>query len=51
MAQTNYQFEKRKRELERKRKQEAKQQRKSERKNRGAAEAPAQPPPHGTDGS
>lgn len=44
MAHTNYQFEKRKRELDKKRKQEAKQQRKLERKNREAAEGPAQPP-------
>jgi hypothetical protein len=44
MAYVNYQFEKRKRDLERKQKQEAKRLRKLERKQRQAAEPPAQPP-------
>ena len=44
MAYVNYQFEKRKRDLERKQKQEAKRQRKLERKKQQAAEPPVQPP-------
>jgi len=44
MAHTNYQFERRKRDLEKKQKQEAKRQRKLERKKQQSAEAPAQPP-------
>ena len=46
MAFVNYQFEKRKRDLEKKQKQEAKRQRKLERKKQQgqAAEPPAQPP-------
>jgi hypothetical protein len=44
MAHVNYQFEKRKRDLEKKRKQEAKQQRKAERKKGPGAEASAQSP-------
>ena len=39
MAYVNYQFEKRKRDLEKKRKQEAKRQRKLERKKQQDAEA------------
>jgi len=39
MAQANYQFEKRKRDLEKKQKQEAKRQRKMERKKRQGTEA------------
>ncbi|MBI1992152.1 MAG: hypothetical protein HYS71_02805 [Candidatus Omnitrophica bacterium] len=44
MAYVNYQFEKRKRDLERKQKQEAKRQRKLERKKHQGAEPPAPPP-------
>ena len=44
MAYVNYQFEKRKRDLEKKQKQEAKRQRKLERKQRKALEPPAPPP-------
>ena len=44
MAYVNYQFEKRKRDLEKKHKQEAKRQRKAERKKRQGAEASGQPP-------
>ena len=46
MAFVNYQFEKRKRDLEKKQKQEAKRLRKLERKKQQdqAAEPPAQPP-------
>lgn len=44
MARVNYQFEKRKRDLERKQKQEAKRQRKLERKKAQAAEAQTPPP-------
>ena len=46
MAFVNYQFEKRKRDLERKQKQEAKRLRKLERKKQQeqVAEPPAQPP-------
>ena len=44
MARANYQFEKRKRDLEKKKKQEAKRQRKVERKKRQSTEATAQPP-------
>ena len=46
MAHVNYQFEKRKRDLEKEQKQEAKRQRKAERKNRQASETvvpPTQP--------
>jgi len=44
MAYVNYQFEKRKRDLERKQKQEAKRLRKLERKKQQSVEPPAQPP-------
>ena len=44
MARVNYQFEKRKRDLERKQKQEAKRLRKLERKKQQGVEPPAQPP-------
>ena len=44
MAFVNYQFEKRKRDLERKQKQEAKRLRKLERKKQQSVEPPAQPP-------
>ena len=44
MAQANYQFERRKRDLEKKQKQEAKRQRKLERKKRQDAEAAGQSP-------
>ena len=44
MAYVNYQFEKRKRDLERKQKQEAKRLRKLERKKHQGAEPPAPPP-------
>ena len=44
MARVNYQFEKRKRDLEKKQKQEAKRLRKAERKKRQDAELSAQPP-------
>jgi len=44
MAYVNYQFEKRKRDLEKKQKQEAKRQRKAERKKAQGAEPPAPPP-------
>ena len=44
MAFVNYQFEKRKRDLEKKQKQEAKRLRKLERKKQQAAEPPATPP-------
>ena len=44
MAHVNYQFEKRKRDLEKKQKQEAKRQRKAERKKAQGAEPPAPPP-------
>ena len=40
MARVNYEFERRKRGLEKKRKQEEKRQRKAERKKQQAAEAP-----------
>jgi len=43
MARVNYQFEKRKRDLEKKQKQEAKRLRKIERKKKQAAEASAPP--------
>ncbi len=43
MAFVNYQFEKRKRDLEKKRKQEAKRQRKLDRKKHQGAEPPAPP--------
>ncbi len=43
MPQVNYQFEKRKRDLEKKKKQEAKRLRKLERKQAQGGEAPAQP--------
>lgn len=50
VAQANYQFEKRKRDLAKKHKQEAKRQRKEERKKRQAAEASeiVVPGPEGT---
>ena len=41
MAHVNYQFEKRKRDLEKKQKQEAKRQRRAERKKGQATEPPA----------
>ncbi|MDP3723978.1 MAG: hypothetical protein Q8R91_10895 [Candidatus Omnitrophota bacterium] len=44
MARVNYQFEKRKRDLEKKQKQEAKRQRKVERKKQQDAETSAPPP-------
>ena len=44
MARANYQFEKRKRDFEKKQKQEAKRQRKLERKKKQDSEASAQPP-------
>ena len=44
MAYVNYQFEKRKRDLERKQKQEAKRLRKLERKKQQSVQPPAQPP-------
>ena len=44
MAYVNYQFEKRKRDLERKQKQEAKRLRKLGRKKQQSVEPPAQPP-------
>ena len=44
MAHVNYQFEKRKRDLEKKQKQEAKRQRKLERKKHQDPEASAQAP-------
>jgi len=44
MARVNYQFEKRKRDLERKQKQEAKRLRKLERKKQQGVEPPVQPP-------
>jgi hypothetical protein len=44
MAYVNYQFEKRRKALEKKQKQEAKRQRKLERKHRQGGEASAQPP-------
>ena len=44
MAHVNYQFEKRKRDLEKKQKQEAKRQRKLERKRHQATEPAATPP-------
>lgn len=44
MARVNYQFEKRKRDLEKKQKQEAKRLRKLERKRQQSVEPPAQPP-------
>ena len=44
MAHVNYQFEKRKRDLEKKQKQEAKRLRKLEKRNARAGEAAAQPP-------
>lgn len=44
MARVNYQFEKRKRDLEKKQKQEAKRLRKLAKKNALEPEAPAQPP-------
>ena len=44
MARVNYQFEKRKRDLEKKQKQEAKRLRKLERKKQQSVEPPAQPP-------
>jgi len=44
MGRVNYQFEKRKRDLEKKQKQEAKRLRKAERKKQQAAEASALPP-------
>ena len=43
MARVNYQFEKRRRDLEKKQKQEAKRQRKAEKKKPQDAEAPAAP--------
>ena len=44
MGRVNYQFEKRKRDSEKKQKQEAKRLRKAERKKQQAAEASALPP-------
>ncbi len=44
MGQTNYQFERRKRDMEKMRKQAAKRQRKLERKKERGAEATPQPP-------
>ena len=44
MAYVNYQFEKRRKALEKKQKQEAKRQRKLEKKNRQGDEVSAQPP-------
>ena len=44
MAHVNYQFEKRKRDLEKKQKQEAKRQRKLERKRSQVTEPAATPP-------
>jgi len=44
MAHVNYQFEKRKRDLEKKQKQEAKRQRKLERRKHQGTEPPAPPP-------
>ena len=44
MAYVNYQFERRKRDLEKKQKQEAKRLRKAERKKRQNAEASTPPP-------
>jgi len=44
MVRVNYQFERRKRDLEKKQKQEAKRQRKLERKQHQDAEPPALPP-------
>ena len=44
MAYVNYQFEKRKRDLEKKKKQEAKRQRKAERKKQQGLQAPTPPP-------
>ncbi len=44
MAQKNYQFERRKKDLERKQKQEAKRLRKAERKKAQGAEEPTPPP-------
>lgn len=44
MGKSNYQFEKRKRDLEKKRKQEAKQQRKLERKKQQTSETPVLAP-------
>ena len=44
MAYVNYQFEKRKRDVEKKQKQEAKRQRKLARKQHQGAEPPAPPP-------
>ena len=44
MARVNYQFEKRKRDLEKKQKQEAKRLRKLERKKQQSVEPPAQSP-------
>jgi len=44
MAYVNYQFEKRKRDLEKKQKQEAKRQRKLEKKKNQGSEPPAPPP-------
>ena len=43
MGRVNYQFERRKRDLEKKQKQEAKRQRKAERKKRQDAEVPTPP--------
>ena len=44
MGRVNYQFEKRKRDFEKKQKQEAKRQRKAQRKNRQSTEPPALSP-------
>lgn len=44
MARTNYEFEKRKRDFEKKQKQEAKRLRKLERKRQQAADASTPPP-------
>ena len=44
MGRVNYQFERRKRDLEKKQKQEAKRLRKAERKKQHDAETSAQPP-------
>ena len=49
MAYVNYQFERRKREADKKRKQEEKRKRKAERKQGQAGEAPTVPPIGGPD--
>lgn len=52
MAQPNYQYEKRQRDLAKKKKQEEKRLKKlSERKGEAGEEAPAEPPPAGETGA